>query len=256
MSGTPTSYTASWYGQQSEPAERSARTMVPIVLNAVRPASVIDVGCGTGGWLRIFGELGVSDFAGVDGSHVPQSLLRIPASNFRRVDLSTESVPLDRTFDLAVSLEVAEHLPAHRAGSFVRTLTQLAPVVMFSAAIPGQGGTEHINEQWPDYWAALFEEQDFALVDLFRSALWDDGDVEYWYAQNAFLYVRRDHLPALSADGTALETGPRFPLRAVHPGLLAAYVAENHELEGRTPARPGTKETVRAALGRIRGTRP
>src|SRR4051812_33635897 len=230
MGVAPGEYTPSWYAQLAEPAERSARAAVPIVLDAMRPRSVIDVGCGTGGWLRVFGELGVSDIVGVDGSHVPLSLLRIPETKFHTVDLSTETVQLGRTFDLAVSLEVAEHLPAGRAKSFVHMLASLAPVIMFSAAIPGQGGTTHINEQWPDYWASLFEEVDFVLVDLFRPVLWNNPDVEYWYAQNAFLYAHRDKLSAFTGDGIAPGPGPRFPIRAVHPRLLAEYVAENQML--------------------------
>jgi len=255
MSVSPGGYTSSWYGQLSEPAERSARVAVPIVLNAVRPRAVIDVGCGTGGWLRVFGELGVSDVVGVDGSEVPLSMLRIPETNFHRVDLSAESVQLGRTFDLAVSLEVAEHLPESRAESFVRMLASLAPVIMFSAAIPGQGGTEHVNEQWADYWASLFEESDFALVDLFRPVLWNDPDVEYWYSQNAFLFTRRDHISALSEDGVSPVLGPRFPIRAVHPRLVAEYVAEKQMFNQRPTERTGARETARAALNKVRRLR-
>jgi hypothetical protein len=61
-----------------------------------------------------------------------------------------------RTFDLAICLEVAEHLPPEAAEGFIDSLTRLAPVVLFSAAITFQVGNQHLNGQWPDYWATLF----------------------------------------------------------------------------------------------------
>jgi hypothetical protein len=99
-----------------------------------------------------------------------------------------------------VSVEVAEHLPADCAATFVATLTSLAPAVLFSAAIPFQGGTHHVNEQWPDYWAGLFKQRDYEVVDCLRDRIWDNDSVEWWYAQNLLLF----------AGPTALARYPRL----------------------------------------------
>jgi 2-polyprenyl-3-methyl-5-hydroxy-6-metoxy-1,4-benzoquinol methylase len=63
-----------------------------------------------------------------------------------------QPLDLEKEFDLVVSLEVAEHLPASAADQFVNTLVKHGKKILFSAAIPGQGGQDHLNEQWPDYW--------------------------------------------------------------------------------------------------------
>jgi hypothetical protein len=83
-----------------------------------------------------------------------------------------------------VSLEVAEHLPESRAASFVADLCRLAPVVLFSAAIPGQGGTGHVNEQWPGYWADLFGARGYSVSGALRWRIWNDCRVCNWYSQN------------------------------------------------------------------------
>jgi len=126
---------------------------------------------------------------------------------------------VSRTFDLAVSLEVGEHLPESAAKTFVESLTRLAPVVLFSAAIPGQGGTSHVNEQWPEYWSRLFANHGFDPADVVRPRIWGDERVEFWYAQNVILYAarsRRADFPELQR-ATMTET----PLAAVHPRLIA-----------------------------------
>jgi SAM-dependent methyltransferase len=181
-------YTADFFAAQQACSLSSARKVVPIILELVQPKSVVDVGCGTGAWLSVFSEHGVSDFIGVDGSYVDHSILLIPPDCFLAQDLTTQ-VELDRRFDLAVSLEVAEHLPESSAHSLVASLTELAPTVLFSAAIPGQGGINHINEQWPSYWARCFRDRGFVPVDALRSRVWAADDVAWWYAQNMLLFI-------------------------------------------------------------------
>ena len=148
-------YTPQFYDLHQDGARRSARQIIPLVLNWVRANSVVDVGCGTGSWLATVRECGNDDIIGVDGDYVYQSQLEIPRATFVARDL-TRPVDLGRSFDLAISLEVAEHLPAPCASTFVASLVKLAPIVLFSAAIPGQGGTDHVNEQWQDYGAICF----------------------------------------------------------------------------------------------------
>jgi len=160
-------------------------------MELVRPKSVVDFGCGTGTWLAVFSRYGVREILGVDGPWIDHELLEIPSDRFVARDLS-KPFYLDRQFDLVLSLEVAEHLPPESAHGFLDSLTRLGPIVLFSAAIPYQGGTGHLNEQWPEYWASLFERRGFNAVDCIRRRVWENPAVEWWYAQNAILLVRDD----------------------------------------------------------------
>ena len=206
-------YDAKFYDTQSPGSYRSAQIIVPIVNELLPVKSICDVGCGVGTWLQAFRDIGIKETLGIDGNYVSPSQLVIPVECFHPRDL-TQRVSLDSRFDLAVSLEVAEHLPPERAATFVEDLTRLAPVVLFSAAIPMQGGTDHINEQWPDYWAELFERRGFKAIDAIRPLIWNDVRVERWYSQNIIIYCLEDHLhncPQLAKVHSAQ------PLSIVHP---------------------------------------
>ena len=162
------SYSDDYFGRIRGGALRSALCAVPIILEYVDVSCVIDVGCGSGAWLDAFQQHGVSDVTGVDGEWVNADRLPFSADRFVASDL-TKSLHLDREFDLVLSLEVAEHLPPDCAKTFVESLTSLGPVILFSAAVPGQRGTDHVNEQWPDYWARLFAGFGFRPLDCLRS---------------------------------------------------------------------------------------
>ena len=153
-----TPYDPSFYKARSTGSASSAWSVVPYLMSLLKPRSVVDVGCGTGTWVAEFRQQGVAVALGIDGVYVDKSQLRIPADLFLDWDLELP-LEIDQTFDLAISMEVAEHLSRDRAYSFVRDLTHLAQVVVFSAAIPFQGGTNHLNERWASYWKALFEAQ-------------------------------------------------------------------------------------------------
>src|SRR5262245_30538237 len=186
-------YTSSFFQEMTSDSLASAKVVVPLVMNLLHPSTVIDVGCGMGAWLSIFGEQGRTTICGLDGFYVDRASLLIPADCFRATDLAQPFTCPER-FDLAVSLEVAEHLPACSARGFVKSLCRLAPVVLFSGAIPGQGGTHHVNEQWPEYWRKLFAGQNFRMFDPFRPQLWHDERVTSHYRQNMFLFIHRDLL--------------------------------------------------------------
>lgn len=200
----------------------SADVIVPILLEMIKPSSVIDVGCGTGSWLSVFSNYGVRDILGVDGDWVRQLETQVPRTFIRFHDLE-KPFSLDRTFDMAISLEVAEHLTASRASGFVFDLTRLAPIIVFSAAVPYQRGVGHINEQWPNYWAAMFKEHDFHVLDAVRWKIWDNPAVSVWYAQNILVFATKKAIaesPELSAlYGTANTNA----LAVVHPRLFEKY---------------------------------
>ncbi len=209
-------YKREFYQNFMSTVHQSADEVVPLVLEYITPASIVDVGCGTGSWLATFQRHGVNDIFGVDGPWVDADLLQIPRDRFQVSDLS-KPLQLNRTFDLAVSLETGEHLPPASAREFVDSLTRLAPAVLFSAAAPFQGGYNHLNEQWPDYWAALFAEHRFAVVDCLRPRLWRNERVEWWYVQNMYFAVAEDALGRHPALARAREATRPDQLSIVHP---------------------------------------
>jgi SAM-dependent methyltransferase len=208
-------YDRKFFDDQRLQGRRSAREIVPIVLEMIQPRSVVDVGCGVGAWLAVFKEYGVADVLGVDGAWVTRHSQLQPHEYIER-DLS-QPVSLDRTFDLVVSLEVAEHLPAASAVPFVASLVRLGPVVLFSAAAPMQGGTHHLNEQWPDYWAAIFEKHGYQVVDCLRPLIWNNRGVEWYYAQNALLFVSKEQIGSIRIRKDVGTIGAP-PLALIHPG--------------------------------------
>jgi len=228
-----------------EGALRSARVLVPLVRQLVEPRSVVDVGCGTGAFLKAFLDEGVDDVLGVDGAYVDRRLLLVPEGRFQAADLG-EPLRIGRQFDLALCLEVADDLAPERAAPFVRSLTELAPAVLFSSAVPAQGGQCQRNEQWPDYWIRLFRERGYAVFDCIREAVWNRPEVEWWYAQNALLFVRED-VAARRPDLRARSRDPVLPL--VHPRLYLAVQASRGSGAG---ARLGLRRTL-AALRRAAG---
>lgn len=212
-------YSTRYYRIQAAASRLSSDVVVPMVVELVRPASVIDVGCGMGAWLASFSECGVKDVFGIDGDYVDRTQLQIDETYFTARDL-TRPLDIDRRFDLVVSLEVAEHLPASAAVTFVESLVSLGPAVLFSAAIPYQGGTGHLNEQWPEYWAALFAEHDYLPIDCFRRRIWNNPSVEWHYAQNILLYVHRDLLDASPVLREEYARTSPDQLSLVHPRKL------------------------------------
>lgn len=165
------------------------RQVAPIVTQLFSPGSVLDVGCGTGTWLKAFDECGVLDYFGVDGAYIDILKLRIPLERFQPADLR-KPLFLDRKFDLVVSLEVAEHIEAEYSDIFVESLIRHGDTILFSAAIPGQGGQNHVNEQWPDYWLKKFLAYGYTFHDIIRPRIWSDPLVDWWYRQNMFVVSR------------------------------------------------------------------
>lgn len=205
-------YDGEFFDELDAQVRTSAGVIAPMIVELLHPSSILDVGCGRGTWLHAFANLGVHDFLGVDGPHVAAADLEIPAENFVARDLR-EPLDLGRSFDLVISLEVAEHLAAGLASTFVQSLTRHTNAVLFSAAIPFQGGAGHVNEQWQSHWAAEFAVEGFVPVDAIRPVVWSDPKVAFWYAQNTLLYVREASAPELTP---APEMTPRR-LDVVHP---------------------------------------
>jgi SAM-dependent methyltransferase len=206
-------YNQTFFNDMAGSSESSAAVVVPLLCEMFEPGSVVDVGCGTGEWLAAFQRQGVVDVQGLDGPWVDAAQLSVDANRFQAADL-TEPPSLGRRFDLVTSFEVAEHLPERAAAPFVEYLASLGDVVAFSAAIPFQGGTSHLNEQWQDYWSELFAARGFAAFDVVRPKIWLNSGVEFWYRQNLIVYVADERAKDLPFEPT--ET----VLPLVHPDLL------------------------------------
>ncbi|MEG4838547.1 glycosyltransferase [Microcoleus sp. B9-D4] len=214
-------YTRDFYQLIGEGTRTSAREIIPLLLDLLQPIlpkSVVDVGCGTGSWLAAFHKLGISDCLGIDGDYVDRTILQIPLNQFQSADLK-QPLQINRKFDLAISLEVAEHLPATCAENFVNSLTQLAPVILFSAAIPFQGGVEHVNEQWPQYWVYYFQQNGYAVIDCLRKKIWNNEKVEPWYAQNILIFVKQEHLSGYPRLVNEYQNTDLNQLAIVHPKI-------------------------------------
>ena len=220
-------YTPDYYASFSDGSARSAAIVLPIALDqlaAGRPRSVIDLGCGQGAWLAVWRSLGVPTVRGVDGEWVAVDRLAIPADCLTRHDLETPFRPTER-YDLAMSLEAAEHLSADAAPGLVDALCASAPVVLFSAATPNMNGEHHVNCQWPSYWADFFRERHgYQCVDSLRPLIWTDERVDWWYRQDLMWFVSD---PGLLADAIVTPS----PLPLVHPELLKEALDWGVELE-------------------------
>ncbi|MFN4228302.1 class I SAM-dependent methyltransferase [Parvibaculum sp.] len=209
-------YNNDFYAAQVDGSISSAEVISKIVWKLVEPSSVLDIGCGLGGWLAAFKSLGVRRICGIDGHSIASSSLMIGGDEFRRMDLA-KPLEINERFDLVICLEVAEHLPEARAKSFVEDLTRCSDIVLFSAAIPNQGGVHHVNEQWQSYWACLFAKRGFHPVDIVRPEVWANDNVRWWYAQNILLYVSERVLASNVEIGRLHDQRRDFPLDVVHP---------------------------------------
>jgi SAM-dependent methyltransferase len=232
----PSPYDEKFYAGKDEGSYRSAMVVLPLVFSRIAPRAVVDVGCGTGTWLRAAYELGVHDYLGYDGAHVRQ--LSIARERFIAADLS-RPISSDRRFELAICCEVAEHLPQSASQTLVASLAALSDAILFSAAIPWQGGVHHLNEQWPAYWQELFRARGYSAYDFIRPLIWNDDRVEWWYRQNSILYVADSaasqfHLPDPTADVRGM----------VHPAL---YESQHRKKTFRNALRKTSRTLARLA---------
>lgn len=219
-------YNESFYDLQMDGSYRSAVQYVKHLSTLFSPRSVVDLGCGRGTWLKAFGESGATSLVGFDGFWNNQSKMVDQKISFNAVDLNAAFCNVEKKFDLAMSLEVAEHLNSTSAKNFVSALVNLSDVVLFGAAYCHQGGADHINEQPHSYWAKMFSEFGYVPYDLFRPHFWGNPDVEVWYQQNTFLYVRNDSpLNKKLNDSGLISIDNISFMNCIHPHLFEVWVS-------------------------------
>ncbi len=228
-----TLYHPAYHETKHPPSLAAARGILPMVFDLLRVRSVVDVGCGTGSWLAAAAELGATRLVGVEGDWAT-AWERHGVLGREDVTLVLQNLeePLrvEGVFDLAIAVEIAEHLSPARAASFVTDLCRLSRRVLFSAATPGQGGFNHLNEQWQSWWAARFAAHGFSAIDLIRPRIWGVDTVPYWYRQNILLYLHEEELDDVRQRA---DVRPPGLLDVVHPGLFAYKLEQLREAEER-----------------------
>lgn len=218
-------YTQEFYKRRRMLTYQSARIIIPIIQQYYNFNSVVDFGCADGVWLSVFNEMGINDYIGYDGPWVNQDQLLISRDRFISIDLSTNLPKYGRKFDLSSCIEVIEHIPDEQGIQLVNCLCNISNVILFSAAVPYQGGSGHVNEQRQSYWMNKFYENGFLPYDIVRKNIWNDEDVNVIYRQNMFLYVSR------TLKDTVENLAPlRIPeisfIDIIHPDLFEIRVSK------------------------------
>ena len=188
--GATSIYGSNFYEENQYGSFMSAVEVLQYIMPIYKPSSLVDFGCGTGTWLAAAKQINREiQVVGVDGDYVDRSMLMIKKDDFLPKDL-TKELDLHRKFDMAMSLEVAEHLEEKYADTFVDTLCRHSDTILFSAAHVGQGGDGHVNEQPIDYWVEKFKKNGYIWRDI-RDIFKDNYDIEQWYKDNIAMFIKK-----------------------------------------------------------------
>jgi hypothetical protein len=199
-----------------------ARTIASVLLQLIeKPRSVVDVGGNVGAWCKAFKEQGTEKVLCIDHPGVSREDILIDPSEFRAWDFG-RGVPEPVPCDLVICLEVVEHVDKPTGEAIVDFLTRSAGLVLFSAAVSGQPGWDHINNQPHAYWKDVFARRGFDRLDIVRPRIIGDRAIPFWYRQNLYLFA--------SAEGRSKVRIPHIPFDAIpddfeliHARLLEEY---------------------------------
>ena len=214
-------YDNKFYETADRTAATSADGLIRHLTDTLSIRNVLDIGCGRGVWLAQWLRRGATTVVGVDGPYIDRERLAIPQESFVPHDLAT-NLSLGQKFDLVQSLEVAEHINKSCSDTFIDNLVKHGSMILFSAAIPGQGGEHHINEQPLEFWRRKFAARKFEVFDYLRPLTRDDQSIYFCYRTNSLLFVhqsaindlpaaiRETHVPALIPLHNELSLWLRF----------------------------------------------
>lgn len=209
-----TKYDRKFYTARDSKTSHAARTILKIIFDERDIKSVVDFGCGVGTWLKVAEEYGADHTVGIEGGWIDEMLFA--ASGDLIVRDFESPIKLEAKFDLAICLEVAEHVSKNNAQRFIKDICESSDLVLFSAAIEGQGGRGHVNEQNQSYWVKLFLFNGYRCCDVIRSVIWNDDDIDVWYKQNTFVFSKHPSIFSVSHDTD-------FPFDIIHPDLFKIY---------------------------------
>jgi hypothetical protein len=198
----------------------SQRCLLSFIYDLRAFSSLVEVGCGQAGWLHAGRRLGAGEIRGYDFPGASAEARGLTTGEFVATDLN-EEIRVERKFDLAICMEAAARLPRSAAATLIRSLTGASDWVLFGAALPHQGGLDHVNENWMEYWAALFAQAGFLCYDILRPRFWHDARVAFYYRQSSCLYVRPGSHYALRARG---HTPSSRPPSLIHPEMFLKVV--------------------------------
>ena len=217
-------YDQCWHTRFETDSSVAAAKILRYVVEIFSPESCLDLGAGAGNWTKCAMSLGITDFRAVDGPWTDVSQLRVDRDYFLSHDLS-QGLDLNRKFDLAISLEAAQYMSPEGGVTLVRTATDHANVILFSSAVPFQGGN-NVTERWQSYWSQLFEDRGFQSFDLIRPRFWRDRSIAYYYRQNTLIYVNTNDAKALKAASLARsEQFNATVLDLIHPEKWEMLIA-------------------------------
>lgn len=203
-------YNNEFYKLQAKKSYISAKETLKILFEKYKPKSVVDIGCGVGTWLKACQDFGIKDLQGYDINKVDDSSLYLSRNFINIVDLKTFKNTKDKIYDLAISLEVAEHLPEESADNFIASLTSFSDVILFSAAIPYQGGVNHINEKPLNYWVDKFNAIGYTCFDFLRTKMHKNENIEWWYSQNTLVFVKNEKCNIFTEQNLIPDNEPTF----------------------------------------------
>ena len=203
--------------------------LLPVIFDGLSVSSILDVGAGTGVWINAARQIQIIDCVGIDGIVLTGHDLKCERGLISEINLAN-SFDLGRTFDVAICLEVAEHLPATSALGLIESIVKHTDLVFFSAAIPGQSGQHHINCQWPKYWQNLFNECGFECVDDIRSRIWT-MDVDPWYKQNIFRAFKSENAGSESRIRSLVHPEMLKHIRILNEGKKSFFQKVVNKLE-------------------------
>jgi SAM-dependent methyltransferase len=227
---TPKNYNDNFHEVHFQNSLNSAQEVVPLFLSYFKPENVLDVGCGLGTWMSVFNQ-NQCDVYGIDGDYVEINSLIVEKNKFKAYDLNN-TFNLGKKFDLVISLEVAEHILPDNAKKFIGSLCGHSDVILFSAAIPGQEGTMHYNEQYNQYWVDIFLDNGYECIDFLRHKIWNNTKISWWYRQNILVFIKKSELDNPYYK-MILEENRRFLNTYVHPELLEYKCRKISRLEER-----------------------
>lgn len=219
MDNTACIYGKEYYIKHQIGSYNSAINILGYILSQLDITSMIDFGCGMGTWCLAAQELNIKKILGVDIHDYADDYMLISSEQYKKCDLRNE-VKLEICADLVISVEVGEHVEENCSKQFIDNICNHGEVVLFSAAIPFQGGQGHINEQPCSYWAQLFTSNGYMLFDCIRPQFWNSSNVEIWYKNNCVMFIREDRYDAVINRFKVSS----YPIDIIHPDMLKRII--------------------------------